>query len=145
MLRLTTVGNWPTAMLSAEPVMNAAMAGKGMKSTINPSRTMPRKKTMEPVDARSRQPTLYPSFRPPLGRTGDDGECRGDDVSLEVGMRLLCVQHDVSDKLRHDSDWADGDILTARGEMVSSALAAGSSEGCSIPGSERPVDEDTDK
>jgi hypothetical protein len=41
-------GICPTAILIAEPVMNADMAGREIKSTIHPSRAKPRKRTMEP-------------------------------------------------------------------------------------------------
>ena len=43
------VGNWPTAMLRAEPVMNAEMAGSEMRSTTQPMRMRPRKRTMLPA------------------------------------------------------------------------------------------------
>ena len=42
------VGIWPTAMLIAEPVMKALIAASVMKSTIQPRRTRPRNKTIDP-------------------------------------------------------------------------------------------------
>jgi hypothetical protein len=41
-------GTWPTAMLMAEPVMKAEIAGNEIKSTIQPRRAKPRKRTMAP-------------------------------------------------------------------------------------------------
>jgi hypothetical protein len=41
-------GTCPTAILIAEPVIKAEMAGKEIKSTIHPSRANPRKRTMAP-------------------------------------------------------------------------------------------------
>ncbi len=43
------VGTWPTAMLRAEPVINADMAVNEMKSTIHPQRTSPMKQMMLPA------------------------------------------------------------------------------------------------
>ena len=42
-------GTWPAIMLIEEPVINAAMAGSGMKSTIQPTRIKPMKVTIAPV------------------------------------------------------------------------------------------------
>lgn len=42
-------GTWPTAMLSAEPVIKAEMAAKEMKSTIQPARIRPMKVMMLPA------------------------------------------------------------------------------------------------
>lgn len=43
------VGTCPTAMLMADPVMKALMAGRVMNSTIQPSRARPRNRTIEPA------------------------------------------------------------------------------------------------
>jgi hypothetical protein len=43
------VGNWPAAILSAEPVMNAEIAGNEMRSTIQPIRARPKKRTIDPA------------------------------------------------------------------------------------------------
>lgn len=43
------VGTWPTAMLRAEPVMNAQIEASEINSTSQPSRARPRKHTMEPA------------------------------------------------------------------------------------------------
>ena len=43
------VGNCPAAILSAEPVMNAEIAGNEMRSTIQPMRTRPKKRTIDPA------------------------------------------------------------------------------------------------
>lgn len=42
-------GNCPAAMLSAEPVMKAEIAGNEMRSTIQPIRTRPKKRTIDPA------------------------------------------------------------------------------------------------
>lgn len=39
---------WPEQMLSADPVMKAEMAGRGIKSTIKPKRAKPKKQTIAP-------------------------------------------------------------------------------------------------
>jgi hypothetical protein len=43
-----SAGTCPTAILIAEPVMKAEMAGREIKSTIQPRRANPRKRTMAP-------------------------------------------------------------------------------------------------
>jgi hypothetical protein len=44
-----SLGTWPAAMLTAEPVMKAQMDGSGMNSTTQPRRARPRKQMMAPA------------------------------------------------------------------------------------------------
>ncbi|KAG9912405.1 hypothetical protein KCU94_g137, partial [Aureobasidium melanogenum] len=43
------VGTWPTQILMADPVMNAEIEVREMKSTSQPRRTRPKKQTMAPT------------------------------------------------------------------------------------------------
>lgn len=43
------VGTWPQAMLSAAPVMKAAMATSGISSTMKPARIRPMKSKIAPA------------------------------------------------------------------------------------------------
>jgi hypothetical protein len=47
-LRPIKSGTCPTAMFIAEPVINADMAGREIRSTIHPRRARPRKRTIAP-------------------------------------------------------------------------------------------------
>lgn len=49
LLKPIIVGICPAAILMAEPVMKAEIAGREMTSTIQPSRAKPKKSTMEPA------------------------------------------------------------------------------------------------
>lgn len=43
------VGTWPTQILMADPVMNAEIEVREMKSTSQPRRARPKKQTMAPT------------------------------------------------------------------------------------------------
>ena len=56
------VGNCPIPIFKAAPVTNALMAGKGIKSTMNPNRSKPIKKTITPATMAIAAATCIPSY-----------------------------------------------------------------------------------
>lgn len=56
------VGICPAAMLIAEPVINAEIAHSGMKSTIQPARIKPMKRTIEPAIIASAEAITWPGM-----------------------------------------------------------------------------------
>ena len=58
------VGTWPTAMLRAEPVMNAQIEASEINSTSQPSRARPRKHTMEPAIIAREEAIISAGTRP---------------------------------------------------------------------------------
>ena len=52
-----SAGTCPTAMLIADPVINAEMAARGIKSTIRPPRMRPMKEMMAPATTANAEAT----------------------------------------------------------------------------------------
>lgn len=86
------VGTCPAAILMAEPVIKAEIAGSEMTSTIHPKRARPRKSTIEPAIIASEDPitsreALTPvasAFRITLPVTVDNTATGPMVMSLEV-------------------------------------------------------------
>lgn len=55
-------GTCPTAILMADPVMKAEMAGKEMNSTMKPNRARPRKEMMTPQMIASAEATTWAGY-----------------------------------------------------------------------------------